>query len=145
MGESYLQSESEDARFWRQKLKEDKAKGIAPKVVSKGKAVWKGTRAQTEQSARGRKTNLERLKKAAGRADVGYMTPLVEMTRAIVGEDKLVEMRKAWIQHHTKVISAGVLFAADKNLGRAISKQMFFVADTDGSGYLDKAELFAAV
>lgn len=142
--EAYLNAEDDDSRFWRQKLKEDKAKGIVAKVA-KGKAVWKGTRASTEQSARGRKTNLERLKKAAGRADVGYMTPLVEITRALVGEDKLVEMRKAWIQHHTKVISAGVLYAADKNLGRAVSKQLFYQADTDKSGYLDNAELFAAV
>jgi len=145
MDDAYLATETEEARFWRQKLREDREKGIAPKKMAAGKAKWKGTRAQTEQSERGRKTNLERLKRAANRADTGYLTPLVELTRSVVGEDKLVEMRKAWIQHHTKVISAGVLFAADKNLGRAISRQMFFQADVDKSGQLDKGELFAAV
>jgi len=143
--QAWLDAEDEDARFWRQKLKEDKLKGVKAKVLTKGKAVWKGTRSTTEQSSRGRKTNLAALKKAAMRADVGYFSPLVEITRNIVGEDKLVEMRKAWIQHHTKVISAGVLFAADKNLGRAIAKQLFAAADVDHSGQLDKGEVFAAV
>merc|ERR1719230_1674800 len=88
LDDAYLATESEDARFWRQKLREDREKGVAPKKIAAGKAKWKGTRAQTEQSERGRKTNAERLKRAAARADTGYLTPLVELTRGSAGKAK---------------------------------------------------------
>jgi len=79
-----------------------------------------------------------------GGAKDGPFTPLVKLTRRIVGKDRFLKFRANVIAEHTKVIQAFVE-TADSPFGCMAVKQLFELADMDGNGTIDKEELKTAL
>ncbi len=79
-----------------------------------------------------------------GTAKNGIFTPLVKLTKWAVGEDRFLSFRARVIGEHTKVIQAFV-DTADTPFGCIALEKLFDIADVDGSGTIDRAELELAL
>jgi len=80
----------------------------------------------------------------AGKAKDGIFTPVVQGAKVIVGEQQLKEIRAKVIKMHGELMGK-FIDTADSPTGDFALEQLFKVADTDGSGKLDKAELKVAL
>jgi len=79
-----------------------------------------------------------------GGAKDGPFTPLVKLTKRVMGEQRFLKFRANVISEHTKVIQAFVE-TSDSPFGCIALKKMFELADMDGSGAIDGQELKAAL
>ena len=79
-----------------------------------------------------------------GGAKNGIFTPLVKLTKWVVGEERFLPFRARVIGEHTKVIQAFV-DTADSPFGCMALEKLFEIADVDGSGTIDRAELELAL
>ena len=79
-----------------------------------------------------------------GAAQDGIFTPLVKLTKNIVGKERFLPFRAKVIAEHTKVIQAFVE-TSDSPMGCMALKKLFELADVDGSGAVDREELKAAL
>jgi len=79
-----------------------------------------------------------------GGAKDGPFTPLVKLTKRIVGEKRFLPFRANVIAEHTKVIQAFV-DTADSPIGCLALQKLFEMADMDGNGTIDKEELKMAL
>ena len=75
-----------------------------------------------------------------GGAKNGIFTPLVKLTKWVVGEKRFLPFRARVIGEHTKVIQAFV-DTADSPFGCMALEKLFEIADVDGSGTIDREEL----
>merc|ERR1719198_2069718 len=60
---------------------------------------------EKQQTGRGKRMALEKLKKAAETAQRGFLTPIVDLVKAWLGEEELLIFRRQMIQLHTKEIN----------------------------------------
>merc|ERR1719152_221345 len=79
-----------------------------------------------------------------GGAKDGPFTPLVKLTKRVMGKEKFLPFRAAVIAEHTKVIQAFV-DTADSPFGCMALKKLFELADMDGNGTIDREELKTAL
>ena len=79
-----------------------------------------------------------------GPAKDGPFTPLVKLTKSIMGKERFLPFRAKVIAEHTKVIQAFVE-TADSPFGCMALKQLFELADVDGNGTIDRDELKTAL
>lgn len=79
-----------------------------------------------------------------GPAKDGPFTPLVKLTKNIMGKEKFLPFRAKVIAEHTKVIQAFVE-TADSPFGCMALKKLFELADVDGNGTIDREELKLAL
>ena len=79
-----------------------------------------------------------------GGAKNGPFTPLVKLTKWVVGEERFLPFRARVIGEHTKVIQAFV-DTADSPFGCMALEKLFEIADVDGSGTIDRTELELAL
>lgn len=70
----------------------------------------------------------------------GIFTPVVQMTKIVLGEDKLNKLRAKVISEHSDVISKFV-DTADTAFGNTVLKQLFTLADKDKNGTIESNEL----
>merc|ERR1719378_971626 len=79
-----------------------------------------------------------------GGAKDGPFTPLVKLTKRIMGKERFLSFRGNVIAEHTKVIQAFV-DTADSPFGCMALGKLFELADMDGNGTIDREELKAAL
>jgi len=79
-----------------------------------------------------------------GGAQDGPFTPLVKLTKKIMGKDRFLKFRANVIAEHTKVIQAFV-DTSDSPFGCMALEKLFELADMDGNGTIDRDELKAAL
>jgi hypothetical protein len=79
--------------------------------------------------------NMKRLREDGAAAPTGFMTPYVDVFKAAIGDDFIIETRKNWIQDHTKLIGQGLKSASSIWL-----QPVFSQFDKDGDGTIDRAE-----
>lgn len=79
-----------------------------------------------------------------GGAKDGPFTPIVKLTKRVVGEQRFLAFRGKVISQHTKVIQAFV-DTADSPFGCLAVKKLFELADMDSSGTVDAQELKVAL
>uniref|UniRef100_A0A7S0AX37 EF-hand domain-containing protein n=2 Tax=Pyrodinium bahamense TaxID=73915 RepID=A0A7S0AX37_9DINO len=80
----------------------------------------------------------------AGKAEDGIFTPVVQGAKAVIGEDGVTKMRGQVIKAHGDLMQK-FLDTSDTPFGKIALKQIFDLADADGSGQLDKEELKTAL
>jgi EF-hand domain/EF hand len=74
----------------------------------------------------------------------GVFSPVVQLTKMALGDEKLNKLRAKVISLHSDVIS-NFVNTADTALGNIVLRQLFEFADKDKSGTIDEAELRAAL
>jgi len=80
-------------------------------------------------------------KKAAGKKthNDGIFTPLVVLTKSIVGEEKFNKFRGDVINLHSSIIK-GFVETSDTKFGQTAMERLFSMLDADKNGILDKEE-----
>lgn len=89
-------------------------------------------------------TTRKHLPLTMGGAKDGPFTPLVQLTKRIMGKQRFLGFRGKVISEHTKVIQAFV-DTADSPLGCMALQKLFELADMDGNGTIDRDELKVAL
>jgi len=74
----------------------------------------------------------------------GLFSPVVYISKMLLGESKLNKLRAKVISMHSDTI-AGFVDTYETPVGRTVLKQLFEVADTDKSGTVEQNELQAAL
>jgi hypothetical protein len=74
----------------------------------------------------------------------GVFSPIVQMTKMLLGVEKLNKLRAKVISLHSDVIS-NFVNTSDTALGNIVLRQLFEFADKDKSGMIDETELRAAL
>ena len=74
----------------------------------------------------------------------GVFSPVVLLSKQVLGDDKLNKLRAKVISLHSETI-AGFVDTYDTTVGRAILKQLFELADRDNSGTIEQEELQVAL
>lgn len=74
----------------------------------------------------------------------GVFSPIVVAAGTILGDDQLKKVRAKTIAIHSDLIKSFV-DTSDSAFGKAVLKELFNLADTDNSGYLDKSEVAVAL
>jgi EF-hand domain len=88
-------------------------------------------------------------KKTAGKSGgavhkQGVFSPIVQLTKMALGDEKLNKLRAKVISLHSDIIS-NFVNTADTALGNVVLRQLFEFADKDKSGTIDETELRAAL
>jgi len=79
-----------------------------------------------------------------GGAKDGPFTPIVKLTKRIVGDKAFLPFRAKVISKHTEVIQAFVE-TSDSPFGCMALQKLFEIADVDGNGTIDREELKIAL
>jgi len=66
----------------------------------------------------------------------GPFTPVVQLTKRLIGKERFLKFRGSVISEHTKVIQAFV-DTAETPFGCMALKKLFDLADMDGNGTID--------
>ena len=74
----------------------------------------------------------------------GVFSPIVQVTKMALGDEKLNKLRAKVISLHSDIIS-NFVSTADTALGNIVLRQLFAFADKDKSGTIDETELRAAL
>lgn len=74
----------------------------------------------------------------------GVFSPIVVAGKSVLGQDQLIKVRAKIIGMHSDIIKSFV-DTADSETGKTVLRQLFKIADTDNSGYLDKQEVMVAL
>ena len=74
----------------------------------------------------------------------GVFSPIVVAGKSVLGEEQLNQIRAKIIGLHSDIIKSFVA-TADSETGKTVLRQLFKIADTDDSGYLDKQEVMVAL
>lgn len=74
----------------------------------------------------------------------GVFSPVVQLTKMALGDEKLNKLRAKVISLHSDVIS-NFVNTSDTALGNIVLRQLFEFADKDKSGTIDETELRAAL
>lgn len=74
----------------------------------------------------------------------GIFSPVVLLSKQVLGEEKLNKLRAKVISLHSDTI-AGFVDTYETGVGRAVLKQLFELADRDNSGTIEQHELQAAL
>ena len=83
-------------------------------------------------------------KKKGPKHTVGIVSPIVELGKAVLGDDDLNKLRGKIIGYHSDIIKSFVA-TSDSAVGNAVLRTLFNIVDTDNSGYLDKEEVATAL
>ena len=73
-------------------------------------------------------------------AKAGLLAPLVELSKNVMGSERLNEVRGEAIKLHSKVISSFVE-TNELPIGKVFLRQLFALADIDHNGVLDRKEI----
>merc|ERR1712150_34442 len=90
------------------------------------------------------KVPQEKVKKATPHGKDGIFTPAVKGVRAVVGEEKLNEIRGKAIGMHSDVIK-NFVSTSESEFGQFVLRQLFAIADKDKNGVIDQEELETAM
>ena len=74
----------------------------------------------------------------------GVFSPVVQLTKMALGDEKLNKLRAKVISLHSDIIS-NFVNTSDTALGNAVLRQLFEFTDKDKSGTIDETELRAAL
>ena len=74
----------------------------------------------------------------------GVFSPVVLLSKQVLGEEKLNKLRAKVISLHSDTI-AGFVDTYETTVGRAVLRQLFELADRDNSGTIEQHELQAAL
>lgn len=78
--------------------------------------------------------------KKASKHDGGVFSPVVNFSRAVLGDEKLKKIRQTVINAHSDTISAFV-DTSSTEFGDAVLRTLFKLADADGNGTICEQEL----
>lgn len=73
----------------------------------------------------------------------GIFTPVVQVSKLVLGEERLNKIRGKAINIHSQVITSFIQTSGSK-FGEFSLEQFFSIADSDGNGVIDKDELKVA-
>lgn len=74
----------------------------------------------------------------------GLLSPIVQISKVVLGEDKLNKLRAKVISSHSDVI-ANFVSTSDSTVGSLVLKQLFALTDKDHNGTVDETELKTAL
>jgi len=114
---------------------------ILPSPVTPVEPVAAAT-ATTAPSAA--KAAPKKKKKGGNPHKEGVFSPIVVAGKSVLGEEQLNQIRAKIIGLHSDIIKSFVA-TADSETGKTVLRQLFKIADTDDSGYLDKQEVMVAL
>jgi len=73
----------------------------------------------------------------------GIFTPVVLLTKYILGQDKFLKIRGQGVSLHSKVIK-NFVDTSSSDFGKNVLERLFAIMDKDGNGTLDEEEMTAA-
>eukprot|EP00543_Licmophora_paradoxa_P013191 CAMPEP_0202476086 /NCGR_PEP_ID=MMETSP1360-20130828/93236_1 /ASSEMBLY_ACC=CAM_ASM_000848 /TAXON_ID=515479 /ORGANISM="Licmophora paradoxa, Strain CCMP2313" /LENGTH=220 /DNA_ID=CAMNT_0049103275 /DNA_START=51 /DNA_END=713 /DNA_ORIENTATION=- len=91
-----------------------------------------------------REKSKTRSNKSRSHGKDGIFTPVVKASKFVLGSDRLNKVRGNAIGMHSNVI-ASFVETSNSAFGQTVLKQLFRIADKDGSGNIDKEELSVAL
>jgi len=89
------------------------------------KKVLAKRRGKKDKTARGKKKNLERLKKASAAATRGLLSPVIDKAKGIVGEANALEWRRIFIQTHAFAIGKGIEMSRFTKTGDLMTRLLY--------------------
>lgn len=83
-------------------------------------------------------------KKSGAQHKKGVLSPVVLLSKQVLGDEKLNKLRAKVISLHSDTI-ASFVDTHDSTVGRAVLKNLYELADRDSSGTIDQRELQSAL
>lgn len=111
------------------------------KEITEAPAVAMSTQIQEEK----KEPKALKMKKKQGKptSKAGIFTPLVLLSKFILGQERLLKIRGKAISMHSQVIKDFV-DTSSTPFGRAVMTRLFAIMDKDGNGTLDEQEMALA-